>query len=295
MLIQDVEINEIDDGYRSARHAMRARAIALLLYVATCLFSGTYALAEQVQVVTSNTAYADIARQIGGAAVVVSVIDSPRVAASSVRPKSIVLCGWARTDASLRDAARRALPNTTLIELPRPAPEVPVSIDLPWYDTASISELARAYADQLMRIQPSLALQFAGNLIRMREGLGTIDRRTKEIAKDYANSEIIAADPLSRAIATKLGFEAVGPTDAGKISAKSANDLKKSIESREGSIFLYESDAANPDFKNLVAVANRNGIPVVALQDKLPPRLRYQQWVLRQWNTIHGALNEASP
>ena len=109
----------MDDGYRSARYAMCARVIAILLCIATCLVSGTYALAEQVQVVTSNTAYADIARQIGGDAVVVSVIDSPWVAASSVRPKSIVLCGWARTDAPLRDAARRALPNTTLIELPR--------------------------------------------------------------------------------------------------------------------------------------------------------------------------------
>jgi zinc/manganese transport system substrate-binding protein len=295
MLIQDVDINEMDDGYRSARYAMRARVIAILLCIASRLFSGTPALAEQVQVVTSNTAFADIARQIGGAAVVVSVVDSPRVAASSVRPKSIVLCGWARTDAPLRDAARRASPNATLIELPRPAPEVPVSIDLPWYDTASMSELARTYADQLMRIQPSLALQFAGNLIRMRAGLGTIDRRVKEIARDYANSEVIAADPLSRAVATKLGFEAVGRAAAGEISAKSADDLKKSLEEREGSIFLYESDAANADIKNLVAVANRNGIPVVALQDKLPARLRYQQWVLRQWNAVHGALNEASP
>jgi ABC-type Zn uptake system ZnuABC Zn-binding protein ZnuA len=180
-----------------------------------------------------------------------------------------------------------------LIELPRTRPDIPIGLQ--WYDTAPVSALAQAYADQLMRVQPSLALQFAGNLIRVRAGLAAIDRTVSGIAKDYANSEVVVADPLSRAVATKLGFQAAGPAAAGEMSAKSADDLKKSLESREGSIFLYDSDAAIPEIKKLAAVARRNGIPVVALQDKLPKRLRYQQWVLRQWNAVHGALNEASP
>ena len=275
------------------------KAIVVSLCIATWFVSGNYALAEQVRVVASNNAYADIARQIGGAAVAVSIADNPRDAASAVRRKSIVLCGWAQADAALRDAARRALPNATLIELPRHGADEPVSIDLPWYDTASISVLAQAYADQLMQIRPELALQFAGNLVRMRTGLAAIAHRIREIAKDYANSEVVAADPLSRAVAHRLRFTttvpAAGNDPPGAISTKSIDDLEKALESREGSIFLYDNrDAAKSEMKKLVSMASQNGVPVAGLQDRLPTGLHYQQWVLRQWNMVHGALNQAS-
>jgi zinc/manganese transport system substrate-binding protein len=267
--------------------AMNAKTITVSLCIAMGLLSGSYALADQVRVVASNNAYADIARQIGGAAVTVSIADSPRDAASAIPPGGIILCGWARADAALCDAAHRATPNVILIELPRHGADETIFIDLPWYDTASIDALAQAYADRLMRMRPGLALQFAGNLARLRVGLAAISHKIGEIAKDYANSEVVAADPLSRAVAKQLGFKITG--------LDSANDLEKALQERDGSIFLYNRDTANPQTKKLVALAIRNAIPTAGLQDKLPTALHYQQWVLRQWNTVHGALNEASP
>jgi len=276
----------------------RVKAIGVSLSIATWLVSGNYVLAEQVRVVASNNAYADIARQIGGTAVVVSIADNPRDAALAAGPKSIVLCGWAQADAALRDAARRASPQATLIELPGHASDESVSIAVPWYDTGSMFALTHAYADQLMRVRPDLALQFAGNLAGVRVGFDAIARRIRTIARDYANSEVIAAGPLSRGVANKLGFKAAGPDSAGEsrraIAAKSFENIEKQLESREGSIFLYNRDVAKPEMKKLVSVARQNGVPVAGLQDRLPTGLHYQQWVLRQWNTVHGALNQAS-
>jgi zinc/manganese transport system substrate-binding protein len=267
--------------------AMNAKTIAVSLCIATWFLSGSSALADEIRVVASNNAYADIARQIGGAAVIVSIADNPRDAASAIRPGGIILCGWARADAALCDAAHRTTPIPILIELPRRGSGESASIDLPWYDTASIDALAQAYANQLMRMRPGLALQFASNLARMRVGLAAIAHRIGEIAKDYANSEVVTADPLSRAVAKQLGFKTTGPD--------SSNDLEKAIQDRDGSIFLYNRDIANRQTKQLVALAIQNAIPTAGLQDKLPSALHYQQWVLRQWNTVHGALNEAAP
>ncbi|HUC48590.1 MAG TPA: zinc ABC transporter substrate-binding protein [Xanthobacteraceae bacterium] len=275
------------------------KAIVLTLWVAIWLLPHNAALAEQVRVLASNNVYADIARQIGGAAVTVSIADSRGAETSMVRPNSIILCGWAQADAALRDAARRASPSATLIEPPRHASEEAASVAVPWYDAEPMFALAHAYADRLMRIRPDLALQFAGNLAHMRMGFDAIAHRIGEIARDYANSEVVAADPLSRRVANRLGFKAAGPAAAdgsrGALSAESFSVLKKALETREGSIFLYDSDVANPELKKLVSLARQNGVPPVGLQDKLPSGLPYQQWVLRQWNTVHGALNEASP
>jgi zinc/manganese transport system substrate-binding protein len=279
--------------------AIMSKGIALALWVAIWLLPHSAALAEQLRVVASNNAYADIARQIGGAAVTVLVADSRGDQTSMVRPQSIILCGWAPADDALRDAARRASPSATLIEPPRHASEETVSTAVPWYDAESMFALAHAYADHLMRVRPDLALQFAGNLAHMRAGFDAIAHKVQEIARDYANSEVITADPLSRHVANRLGFKAAGPAAAedsgGAISAKSFNVLERELESREGSIFLYDRDVANPEMKKLVSLAAKSGVPPAGLQDKLPSGLQYQQWALRQWNTVHGALNEAAP
>jgi zinc/manganese transport system substrate-binding protein len=274
------------------------KGIALAVWIVIRPLPHDTAQAGPIRVVASNEVYADIARQIGGAAVIVSIANGRRDQASIITTESIILCGWAQADDALRDAARRALTGPTLIELPRRASDDSIYVVVPWYDTESMYALARAYADKLMRIRPDLAVQFAGNLAGVRVGFDAIVRTIGKIAKDYANSEVIVADPLSRGVANKLGFQAAGPSSAndsaGAISAKSVNDLKRDIERREGSIFLYNRDVANPEMKKLVLIAKQNGVPVAGLQEKLPTALRYQQWVLRQWNMVHGALNEAA-
>ncbi|MGH6778703.1 MAG: hypothetical protein ACRECL_11950, partial [Bradyrhizobium sp.] len=278
---------------------LNVKKVTVSLSIVTCILPANCALADQVRVVVPNNAYADIARQVGGSAVTVLIADGRGDDTSMIQPKSIILCGWARADKALRETARRASPTATLIELPRGASDESLSVAVPWYDTSSMFTLARAYADQLMRMRPAFALQFAGNLAYMQAGFDAVSRRIGEIARDYASSEVIAADPLSRRVANTLGFKVVDPASAhesrGAISEESFKELEKELEGRYGSIFLYDRDAAQPEMKKLVAVANQNDVPPVGLQDKLPTALRYQQWVLRQWNAIHGALNEASP
>jgi hypothetical protein len=282
-----------------SRSSRTLKPFALTLSVTIWLLPFGAALAGQVRVVVSNSAYADIARQIGGAIVTVSIADGRRDETSAIQPGSIILCGWAGADEALREAAHRPSLRAILIELPRHASDQSAAVGMPWYATGSMFALAHVYADRLMRLKPDLALQFAGNLAGIRIGFDTIARRIKEIARDYANSEVVAADPLSRGVANKLGFKALGSASTnesgGTISARSFNDLKKAIEERDGSIFLYDDDLRSPEIKRLVSMASQNGVPAVGLQERLPAALRYQQWVLRQWNMVHGALNEAAP
>jgi zinc/manganese transport system substrate-binding protein len=78
-------------------------------------------------------------------------------------------------------------------------------------------------------------------------------------------------------------------------SPKLVAELKDAIMGHKAMILLYNRDAATPATDELVAIANDAGIPVVGLGEKLPSGLSHQQWMLRQLNAIHGALNEASP
>ena len=247
------------------------------------------ASATPVQLIASNSMYADLAVQIGGPNVLATVLEHGPNRQPLIQSGSIVLCGSTRADAWLRDTAQRMSPPAIVVQVPQGRYEESDNVQVPWFDVMAISTFTRALAHELTQRAPSAAQGFAGNLANTEAGFQAVSRRIAEVAKDYAGSDVIVADDLSRAVTRQLGFKAV------PLSRSARSAIAQAIERREGSIFLYDRDAADPKIKELVNSATDGGIPVVALQEKLPRGLHYQQWALRQWNTIHGALNEASP
>jgi zinc/manganese transport system substrate-binding protein len=259
------------------------------LGTAACLPMTEAASATPVQLIASNSMYADLAAQIGGPNVSAIVLEHGPNREPLIQPGSIVLCGSTRADAWLRDTAQYTSPPAIVVQVPRGRFEESDNVQVPWFDVMAISTFTRALAHELTQRAPSAAPSIAGNLANTEVRLQAVSQRISEVARDYAGSDVIVADDLSRAVARQLGFKAVP-------LAKSARTaIAEAIQRRKGSIFLYDRDAVDPKIKELVNSATEAGVPVLALQEKLPRGLHYQQWALRQWNAIHGALNEASP
>jgi zinc/manganese transport system substrate-binding protein len=131
--------------------------------------------------------------------------------------------------------------------------------------------------------------------------VGPIDRKIEEIARTSAGTEILLIDIRFLGMVERLRFRVQDGAyikalqSGGAPSAKLVAELKDAIMGHKAMILLYNRDAATPITDELVAIANDAGIPVVGLGEKLPSGLNHQQWMLRQLNAIHGALNEASP
>jgi zinc/manganese transport system substrate-binding protein len=131
--------------------------------------------------------------------------------------------------------------------------------------------------------------------------VGSIDRKIEEIARTYAGTEIFLTDIRFLGLVERLRFKVqddgyIKALQSGGVpSPKRVAELKDAIMGHRAMILLYNRDAATATTDALVALANDAGIPVVGLGEKLPSGLSHQQWMLRQLNIIHGALNEASP
>ena len=131
--------------------------------------------------------------------------------------------------------------------------------------------------------------------------VGPIDRKIEEIARTYAGTDIFLTDVRFVSLVERLRFKVqdgayIKTLQSGGVpSAKLVAQLKDAIMGHKAMILLYNRDAPTAATDELVAIANDAGIPVVGLGEKLPSGLSHQQWMLRQLNTIHGALNEASP
>ena len=131
--------------------------------------------------------------------------------------------------------------------------------------------------------------------------VGPIDRKIEEIARTYAGTDIFLTDVRFLGLIERLRFKVQDGAyikelqSRGAPSAKSIAGLKDAIMGHKAMILLYNRDTPTAITDELVAIANDAGIPVVGLGEKLPSGLNHQQWMLRQLNAIHGALNEASP
>ncbi len=277
----------------------RGSAIWRGTLTASIVFAATSAWAEPLHIVVPDRAYADLAETIAGPPVSVSVagpFTARSTGAIALAPGSVVLCSGTRADAWLREAASRAGSSVTVIEVYNSA-EGSKTV-FPWYDLKAITAFSRAIVNELARREPASAARLEANLARLLSELNPVKARIDELSKDYARSDIIVADDLSRDVALELGFRAKGLPGRNRQNASGSQvsaSVEEAIQRHEGSIFLYDKDISNPSIKTLVAAATDSAVPVVALQEKMPTNLHVPRWALRQWNTIHGALNEAAP
>ena len=286
---------------KSTREPATSAIRRSLVAAAWFLFAITSASAEPVHVVVADRAYADLVETIAGSPISVAVVGSSIARgenAITFPPGSLVLCSGTRADAWLRDAASRAVAPVTVLDVYRPAEDHDSNIAFPWYDLPAIAVFSRTIANELAHREPAAASRVEANLNRLLGDFKAIKDRLDKVARDYAHSDVIVADDLSRDVARQLGFKALGLANRGQRGAlppTNLTSLQEAIQRHAGSIFLYDKDIPNPAIKRVIAAATDSGIPVVALQEKLPTGLHYQRWARRQWNTIHGALNEAAP
>jgi zinc/manganese transport system substrate-binding protein len=254
---------------------------------------------ERIRIGTPELVYSDLAQQIGGAAVSVTLLDRHTVAAhgNSLASSDLVICSGTAADVWLREAARNASPQPIVFEILRYSADQRSPVELSIYDPNAIAGAATDIARELSRRAPAEAVTIAANLARYTEALRPIDRKTAEIAKAYEGTQVFLAEASFRSLVRRLHFEVQDEAylrDSAP-SAKLIAALKDAIGQRKASILIYNRDATNPITNDLVEIANDSGIPVVGLGEKLPSGLHYQQWMLRQLNAIRGALNEASP
>lgn len=271
--------------------------------LAVLLLTAQAAAAQPIRISVPEYVYADLAQQVGGPMVAVTLLDREKTmsnGAAALSQTDLVLCSRAKVDAWLVEAARQLPAPPVVLEALSPTSNQ-IDHEFPWYDTRAMSALTQNLAAELTHRIPAEAPRIAANLARTQESFRAIDRKFEEIAKTYAGSDILVADALSRSLIQRLRFKITDEAyvnalqRGGAPSATSLAALRGAIQRRKGSIFVYDQDAASPAVKELVAEANDNAIPVVGLRETMPKRLHYQQWMLRELSAVHGALNQAAP
>jgi zinc/manganese transport system substrate-binding protein len=269
---------------------------ALLYSIAlfSCAASPGWSAAARVKIVAAESVYADIAGQIGGDRVSVALMSRAR---GAVRPQaSIVLLNGGKYDAWARDAQ----PKGKILEAAQFSVTGSDAGPYFWYDFEAMHGFADALAKELERLDPAGSSDYSRNFANFETSLTKLETKRDEVRKFYRVSKVLVTDNIYVQMIHDLDFSISDPNLAKETTndlalANGGAVLKRAIAEKSASIFIYDSERRTPLLTKLAALANEGGVPAAGVRETKPASLTYQQWMLRELNSVHGALNEAAP
>ncbi|HUZ67702.1 MAG TPA: zinc ABC transporter substrate-binding protein, partial [Beijerinckiaceae bacterium] len=155
------------------------------------------------------------------------------------------------------------------------------------------------FAASLEDLDPPNSAHYSHNLFRFDASMIPLSAKMKNLWKYYRKSTVLVTDNLFQPVLELLEFVIVDTAfekenENRMALADGGAILRKDIAQKKASILVYDSEQQSPVLTKLVAMANQTGVPAVGVRKTKPASLSYQEWMIRELNALHGALNEAA-
>lgn len=278
-----------------------AAFIAFLLWLSP-------ALAAPVRIVAAESVYADIARQIAGPAVEVrAILTNPYQDPHEFEPSA----STARRVAAARIVIRNGLGyDAWMARLLGASPEMGRTIIVVaallhakphanphlWYDPRAAPLLAHAVARALTAADPAARAGIVAREQTFMTSLKPIAARIAALRARYAGTEIAATEPVFDDMAGAIGLKvlergfALAVMNGAEPSIREVAGFERDLKSRRIKVLVVNRQASDPSVDRLRALAQKAGVPVLAVTETKPPNLSYQQWMLSELAALETAL-----
>ena len=255
--------------------------------------------------------YADVISQIGGQYVRVTAIEtdpntdphtfevSPKVAAAFAGANLVVENGlgydpWAdKILSAAPNPARRLINVQHLLGRPDSTPNPHL-----WYDPATMPAVAKALAADLSALDPAHAAYFRANLVRFDASLAPWTAAIAAFKARYGGTPVAVTEPVADYMIQAVGCKIATPfslqaaimngTDPAPQDVSLQNAL---FTGHEVKVFLYNQQVTDSLTQSFLALAKKNGIPVVGVYETMPtPGYSYQSWMVAEVAALQRAV-----
>ena len=278
-----------------------------LAAIAICTVSAP-AFADPVKVVAAENFYGDMASQIGGANVLVTSIlsnpdddphlfeASPETAKALSDAKVVIVNGidydpWMEKLLSAHKAPGRQ-------EIVVGALVGRKSGDNPhlWYDPAAMKAAAKAFAADLIAVDPAHKADYEQGQARFVDSLKPLDDKIAAMRKSYAGQPVAASEPVFGYQAGLIGLKvrdekyALAIMNNAEPTPSEVAAFENDLKGRRVKAMLFNAQASEPAVAKLVQLAKDNAIPVVGVTETEPANTTYQDWMMGQLDALDKAL-----
>lgn len=285
---------------------------AILLAAAGIIIFGAqkHTTNARLNVVAAENVWGDIAAQIGGDRVdVTSVISSPNSDphqyesgakdASNIATADIVIINGLGYD-DFMNKLLSASPNPQRVVINAAETMRLTGGDNPhaWYNIPRISQVADAIARELIAKDPAGTTVYQKNLATFNASLVPLFSQTSNIVMQHAAAPIAYTERVAEYLLTSAQLSIKTPagfataieqgTEPSPSDQAAMTDL---ITNKQIRALIYNPQAESAAGKSARALAEQNGIPVVAMTETMPQNIPYQQWMLQQLDALAKALN----
>ena len=288
----------------------RVLLYSLLMLLPLSSLPARAAQAAPISVVAAESTYGVIAQEIGGAQVRVdSIIQNPNVdphsfeatpavARQVAKAQIVLLNGIGYDDWMRKMLAANPSPHRQVIV----AAELDPALIMPdrnphvFYDPAVALKVAERLAQLLQQADPAHREAFAGNLQRFKAQLTRLNEAQAALAKRHPHLKVTATEPVVGYLLRQVGWTSLGE----KFQFDVMNDTEASpaevaryednLRQHNVALLFYNRQVTDPLTDRLRALARASGVPVVGVDEFVPPNTSYVQWQMQTLAAIEHAL-----
>ena len=260
--------------------------------------------------VGAENEYANVIGQIGGRYVSASAImsnpntdphtfeASPSVAQVVSAAQLVVQNGVGydsfmnKIEAASPSSTRKVIDVQTLLGLPNSTANPHL-----WYSPTTMPAVAKAISSDLSALLPADAAYFAANLRKFDASLQPWLQAIAQLKAKYANTPVATTEPVADYMLQAAGIDNLTPLTLqadimnGVDPSPQGVSLEQSLFSQHKvKAFVYNQQVTDSVTEGFLALARKNGIPVVGVYETMPtPGYDYQSWMLAEVHALENA------
>jgi len=289
-----------------ARHLSRG----FVLCVALCGFAQrAFAQpASPIPVVAAENFYGDVARQIGGARVIVtSILNNPDQdphlfeaspsAARAVHQARVVIYNGADYDPWM-PRLLNASPAAKRVSIVAASLMGKKAGDNPhlWYDPRTMPVVAQAICNALVAADPAHQKQYTANLAAFLHSLAPLHAKITTLRHRYAGAPVTATEPVFGDMSDAIGlnmrnlpFQRAMMNDT-EASASAIGAFERDLKQRRVRVLIYNRQATGALTQRMLKLAQQSRVPTVSVTETQPSNVTFQQWMIAQLDALDRAL-----
>ena len=297
---------------RSTALALAALVVLLMAVGGLVAFTGTSTSPPSgpLRVVAAENFYGNIAAQIGGRRVqVTSVLSDPNADPHLFEPgtdnglavaqAAVVIQNGLGYD-SFMDRLEAAAPSSRRIVVTMAdvlgihGAEANPHL---WYDVPRLGRVAGSIAGALTQADPAGAAAYRAGLARFLHRLLPLRREVRRIRDRDAGLPVAYTEPVPGYLLAAAGLRNRTPVafsraieDGSEPSPQSLAAMNGLLQGRHVRVLLENRQTTSPITQQIVGLARRFGIPVVAVTETMPAGTSFQRWQLAQATALAKAL-----
>jgi zinc/manganese transport system substrate-binding protein len=273
------------------------------------LFSG-FVQAATVSVVAAESTYGVIAEAVGGNLVTVdSIIKNPNVdphlfeadpavARRVAEAQVVILNGLGYDDWMPKLLAANPAKERQVVVVAEIAPYLVMADKNPhiFYDPRVGLLAASRLAEIFAGLDAAHAAQYRANLEQFSRSLLQVYATAQQVMASHPSLTVTATEPVGgylirllgyRSINERFQFDVMNDTEP---SPKEVAGYEDSLRRHQAAVLFYNRQVTDPLTKRIQGIAKSSGIPVVGVDEFVPPRTSYDNWLVQTLQTLGKTL-----